>query len=156
MLRGRVLIKVRRSSLRNSPPPLEPPPHTLVPDIDGITEHQRTASNNAFHSKTVALADSLFGDAALSKGTMKPDPRHATLLALANDRGRDTGMGGNQNTIELTGYGSDIRVTLHTLDLLGVGVHREHLVPAIPQFLEHGVGGDVSVPRDARNSDAVS
>ena len=65
-------------------------------------------------------------------------------------------MGGNHDAVELTWYGSDVRVTRHTFDLFGVGVHRENLVPAIPQFLEHRVSGDVRVPRDARNSDAVS
>jgi hypothetical protein len=78
---------VRPSSLWNSLPPLEPPPHTLVPDIDRIAKHERTASNDAFHSKTFAFADSLFRDTALSKGTMKPDTGHTALLALANDRG---------------------------------------------------------------------
>jgi hypothetical protein len=117
-----------------------------VPDIDGGTKHQWTASNNAFHSKTVALADSLLRDTPVSEGTMKPNPRHTPLLALANDRGRHTGMGGNHDTVEISWYGSDVRVTLHALDLFGVRVHGEDLVPAISQFLEDGVGRAVSAP----------
>jgi len=62
-------------------------PELLQPDIDRIAKHERTASNDAFHSKTFAFADSLFRDTALSKGTMKPDTGHTALLALANDRG---------------------------------------------------------------------
>lgn len=65
-------------------------------------------------------------------------------------------MGGNHNTANLARYGGDVREALHTLDLFGVRVHWEYLVSAIPQFLEHGVGGNVRVPRDARNSKAIS
>jgi hypothetical protein len=65
-------------------------------------------------------------------------------------------MSGNHNTANLARYGGDVREAIHTFDLFGVRVHWEHLVSAIPQFLEHGVGGNVRVPRDARNSKAIS
>jgi hypothetical protein len=44
-------------------------------------------------------------------------------------------MGGNNDTVKLTGYGRDVGETLHTLDLFGVGVYRKHHVPAILSFL---------------------
>jgi hypothetical protein len=75
-----------KSSFWNSPLPLKPPPHTPVPDIHWIAKHERTTSDNAFHPSELALADSIFRDAALSKGTMKPYSPYAALLALANDR----------------------------------------------------------------------
>jgi hypothetical protein len=80
-------LAVPSPSLRHPFLPLEPPSHALMPDIDRVTKHERAASNDAFHSKTFALADSLFRDAAFAKRPVKPDLRHATLFALANDRG---------------------------------------------------------------------
>jgi len=84
-----------RSSLWNSPLQLEPPPHTPVPDIHWIAKHERATSHNAFHSKEPGLADSIFRNTALPKGTMKPYSRYAAFLALANDRWGDSRMGGN-------------------------------------------------------------
>jgi hypothetical protein len=103
-----------------------------VPDIYRIAKHEGTASDNAFHSKEPALADSIFRDTALSKGTMKPYSRYAALLALANNRCGDSGMGGNHNTVNVAGYGHDVRVTLYSLDNFGVGIDGKHFVPRNP------------------------
>jgi hypothetical protein len=116
-----------------------------VPDVHWIAKHERTTSHNAFHSTERAFADSIFRDAALSKGTMKPYSRYATLLALTNDRGGDSGMGGNHNTVNVAGYGEDVRVTLYALDNFGVGIDGKHFVPAISKFLEHGIGSYIRV-----------
>jgi hypothetical protein len=148
--------KVGKSSLWNSPLQLEPPPHTPVPDIHWIAKHERTTSDNAFHSKELALADSIFRDTAFSKGTMKPYSRYAALLALANDRCGDSGMGGNHNTVNVAGYRYDARVTLYALDTFGVGIDGKHFVPAIPKFLEHGIGSDVRMSRNACYCKALS
>jgi hypothetical protein len=114
-----------------------------VPDIHWIAKHERTTSHNAFHSTEPAFADSIFRDAALSEGPMKPYSRYATLLALTNDRCGDSGMGGNHNTVKVAGYGHNGRVTLYALDSFGVGIDRKHFVSAIPKFLEHSIGCDV-------------
>ena len=114
-----------------------------MPDIHWIAKHERTTSDNAFHSKAPAFADSIFRDAALSKGTMKPYSPYSALLALANDRCRDSGMGGNHNTVNVAGYGRDVRATLYALDNFSVGIDGKHFVSAIPEFLEHGVGSNV-------------
>jgi hypothetical protein len=127
-----------------------------VPDIHWIAKHERTTSDNAFHSKEPALADSIFRDTALSKGTMKPYSRYATLVALANDRCGDSGMGGNHNAVNVAGYGPDVRVTLYALDNIGVGIDGKHFVPAIPKFLEHGIGSDVGMSRNACHRKALS
>jgi hypothetical protein len=84
------------------------------------------------HSTDLALADSIFRDAALSEGTMKPYLPYATLLALPNDRCGDSGMGGNHNAVNVAGDGKDVRVTLYALDNFGVGIDRKHFVSAIP------------------------
>ena len=145
-----------RSSLRNSPLQLEPPPHTPVSDIHWIAKHERTTSDNAFHSKEPAFADSIFRDTALTKGTMKPYSPYSTLFALANDRCGDSGMGGNHNTVNVAGYGHDVRATLYALDNFGVGIDGKHFVSAIPKFLEHGIGSDVGMSRNACYSKALS
>jgi hypothetical protein len=127
-----------------------------VPDIHWIAKHEGTTSDNAFHSKKPALADSIFRDTALSKGTMKPYSRYAALLALANNRCGDSGMGGNHNTVNVAGYGHDVRVTLYALDNFGVGIDGKHFVPAISKFLEHGISSDVRMSRNACYRKALS
>ena len=145
-----------RSSLWNSPLQLEPPPHTPVPDIHWIAKHERTASHDAFHSKEPALADSIVRDTALSNRTMEPYSRYAAFFALANDRSGDSGMGGNDNTVNIARYGHDVRVTLYALDNFGVGIDGKYFVPAVPKFLEHGIRSDVCMSRNACDGKALS
>jgi hypothetical protein len=64
-------------------------------------------------------------------------------------------MGSNNDTAKFTWYGGDIRVTPDTLDLFGVGIHWEHLVPVLPELFEDGVGRNICMPRYAGNSEAV-
>jgi len=58
-------------------------------------------------------------------------------------------MGGNHNTVNIAGYRHDVRVALYALDNFGVGIDGKHLVPAVPKFLEHGIGSNVRVARNA-------
>jgi hypothetical protein len=127
-----------------------------VADIHWSAKHERTTSDNAFHSKKPALADSIFRDTALSKRTMKPYPGYAALFALANDRCGDSGMRGNHNAVDVAGYGHDVRVTLHALDNLGVGIDGKYFVPAIPKFFEHGISSHVRMSRNACYREALS
>jgi hypothetical protein len=127
-----------------------------VPDIHWSAKHERTTSHNAFHSTEPALADSIFRHTALAKGTLKPYSPYAALLALANDRCGDSGMGGNHNTVNVAGYGHDVRVTLYALENFGVGIDGKHFVSAIPEFLEHGIGGNVRMSRNACYRKALS
>jgi len=65
-------------------------------------------------------------------------------------------MGGNHNTVNVAGYGHDVRATLYALDNFGVGIDGKHFVSAIPKFLEHGIGSDVGMSRNACYSKALS
>ena len=65
-------------------------------------------------------------------------------------------MGGNHNTVNVARYGHHVRVTLHALDKIGVGIDGQHFVPAIPKFLENGIGSDVGMSRNACYSKALS
>ena len=65
-------------------------------------------------------------------------------------------MGGNYNTGNGAGQGDDVRVTLYALDNFGVRIDGKHFVSAIPKLLEHGIGRDVRMPRNACYRKALS
>jgi len=65
-------------------------------------------------------------------------------------------MGGNHNTVNVAGYGRDVRATLYALDNFSVGIDGKHFVSAIPKFFEHGIGSDVRMSRNACYRKALS
>jgi hypothetical protein len=87
---------------------------------------------------------------------MEPDATYVVCAALPYDLSRDIWCGRDHHAVKLTWHRSDIAVTLHTLDLRGLGVERKYLVAGISELAEHGVGGLAWLPGDARYREAPS
>jgi hypothetical protein len=123
-------------------------------EIDRLAVHERAASDDTPNTASLALADRCVGDAALSKGAVKPDPADSVLGALPNQidggirvRHHDHGVDGARNRAE-------VRVAPRTFDFSGVRIDREHLVRRVAQLAVDGVGWLTRVSGYAGHSDA--
>src|SRR5689334_3285537 len=87
---------------------------------------------------------------------MHPYVLDPELDALSHRPLRFVGRRGDDDGVHSSGDAAQIVITPGTLNLIGIGVDREHLVTPFPQTLEHGIGSVLlGLPRHACYSDPL-
>src|ERR1043166_7655711 len=108
-----------------------------MPEIDRLTEHQRTSPRDNGDFVLAAEADSRRRDAARPERAMHPHPGDSQCNALTHDLLARVRMGRNHNAGNTSGDGLQVRVTRVALDLLSIGVDGEDLILRAAQLAVH-------------------
>ena len=123
-------------------------------EIDWLAVHERATPDDAVNTASLAFADRRFGNAALPKRAVEPDPADSALGTLPNQVDGDVRVGGYNETIDGLRNGSDVWVAARTFDFRGVWIDRENLIPGVSQLAVDGVGGLPRLSRYAGHGDA--
>src|SRR5665809_59912 len=148
------------ASIRSDPPRnlaghREHEAHRLVAAVRARLEHQRAPAVDHGDAVLAPEARRRLGHAAHAERAVHPhvlDPEFVTLLHRSVGVGRARP---DHDRVDAAGDGLEVVVTGVTLDLVRVGVDREHLVATVAQALVDDVASvGPGIPRDARHRDA--
>src|SRR5919197_6458400 len=109
--------------------------HRLVADVGGGVEHARAAAVDYGDAALAAVLGGGVRDAAGAEGAMHPDVLDPELRALAHRLLGGLGPRSDHDRVHAAGDRAQVVVRAVALDLVGVGVYREDLVPALAQAL---------------------
>src|SRR5262245_25520161 len=113
--------------------------HDLVAEVGGRAEHQRAAAVDHGDPVSAAVVRGGGGHARAAAAPVHPDVLDPEPGALAHRLRGELGPRRDHHRVDAAGDRGQVRVRVVTLDLVGVRVHREHLVPSVAQPLVDGV-----------------
>jgi hypothetical protein len=87
---------------------------------------------------------------------MEPYSAYTMVDALLDNLDRHIWRSRDHDTVNFSGYGSDLAVTPGPLHVRGVWVDGKHFVPRASQLAEHGVGCLVRLAGDAGHGETPS
>ena len=122
-------------------------------EVDRRTVHEWTPTHDARDLESAAFVDRRRRHAPAPKPPVKPHSWNVRSSRLPNDLDGYGRTGCYDDTVKLPGDAREIRIACDLFDLRGVGIHGEHLVPAIPQLSIDGIRSAAPPSRYARNGD---
>jgi hypothetical protein len=88
--------------------PTKPSSHAAMPEINGLTIHQRASPYDARNAMSPALLHCRRRHTSVTKGSMKPNTTHLPLDGLPHDLRRHAGMRGDHDAIKIAGYAAKV------------------------------------------------
>ena len=92
--------------------PTEPGAHATMCEINGLTIHQRAASDDTGYAGARALLRGRCRHAPLAKRAVEPNAPDVPGGGLPNDLLCDIGVRGDDEAIQITGYAGKVRIAL--------------------------------------------
>src|SRR3954463_16223165 len=104
-------------------------PHDLVAEVGGGFEHAGASTIDHGDSVLMAVVGGGHRHAAGARATVHPHLFDAELVALAHGAFGVVGRGGDHDGVDASRDALQVVVAVSALDLIGIGVDREHLIP---------------------------
>lgn len=142
------------SRARQAARPLQHPPETLVPHVDRLDEHHRARAVDHRQAVLPPVLRRGLRHAPGAEHAVHPDETDANIRALADDGVRRRRLGGDEDGVDASGDGSEVGIAAFAVDLRGVRIDGEDLIPGAAQLLRDDVADGAAVARHAGDGDA--